>query len=419
MSEPVEYTDGPHRIIKGIIFILVILAVVLGVFSYLFRSYRSRPASLPHDSRRTESSAARAPNPGSGSGHSLRILAYSSLIGPWSAGPSLEREFAAAHPEIQLEWIDGGDSRAILQKLRSSVDTPEYDVVIGLDQFSVHEARSVQKWKMLSSTQIVGVTNPDSAATLIPSATPSAHPDFPWNPDLPTVNREAFEWQSFDWAPLTIVYREGEILPPHHLLDLAKTEFKGKLPWVDPRSSSVGFQFFAWAMTLNGFADGTTAEVSTDSGNKGLNSAVDFIRKLIPSRHSIAPNWSGAYGLFKKQEVPLAFSYLTSPVYHWKHENNREIKPAPLQDPLPFQVEYAGVPTNCRNCKEAQAFVQFLRTPSAQKILMNENYMLPVRGDIIPGTLFEELPHPQLLVPEKYEKIEPRQVIEVWNRLAS
>lgn len=218
--------------------------------------------------------------------------------------------------------------------------------------------------------------------------------------------KQRFKWKDefvmFDWAPLTFIYRQGETSPPKNLDDLLDPRFKGQVSLQDPRTSAPGLQFLFWLVAI-----------------KGEDQAFEYLDKLRPSIRAISPSWSTAYGLFQKGEASLAFSYLTSPVYHWIHEKDRRYQPVIMAEKLIYQTELAGIPDGCRNCDGAAAFVKFLVSPEAQKIIMQKNVMLPTESSLMAGTEFETLPRPELIDSKEIERLVTKKagLLQRWKDL--
>ena len=163
-------------------------------------------------------------------------------------------------------------------------------------------------------------------------------------------------------------YKKEGIVPPVSLEDLASPRFHNRLILQDPRMSSPGMQFFLW--TLNSMGE-----------EKGF----EFLQKIKPNIKVMSPSWSASYSIFKMQQPTLVFSYFTSPFYHQIEELSSDYQAVTFREPHPIQVEYAGIPQFCVNCKAAKEFAQFLLREDIQKILMNKNYMFPVSGDAFKG----------------------------------
>ena len=185
-------------------------------------------------------------------------------------------------------------------------------------------------------------------------------------------------WQAlepFDWSPLTFIYRkDGGIEPPATFDDLLRPNLHGQIAIEDPRTSSPGMDFVAWVHEL-----------------KGAQSA-NFFAQLKPNVQAVAPSWTFAYGLFEKREVGFVLSYLTSLAYHWGVQHDRNFQAVAFPQGHPVQTEYAGVPEGCRECQLAQDFMAAMKTPWAQTLIMQKNFMLPVLKEVEQGTIFAELP---------------------------
>lgn len=277
----------------------------------------------------------------------LRVMAYSSFLSSFGPASLLKEEFEKTC-QCEVELVDGGDSAMMLQKLRLRQDGFHPDLVIGFDQWTLAEAKQQVKWRRLD----LG--------------------DVEWHPQVVSSLTETFV--PFDWAPMTFIYREGEIQPPSQLNDLLDPRFKNNITLQDPRSSTPGLQFFYWIHALKG---GDTFA---------------FLKSLKQSIHSVSPSWSSSYGLFKKRQAQLTFSYVTSVVYHWQEEADESYKAVEFPQGHPIQVEFAGVPQNCGACELAEGFVRFMLTKTSQSTIMNKNYMLPVIQGVVSDTLFEKVP---------------------------
>ena len=304
----------------------------------------------------------------------LRIYAYSSFANSWGAGPELVKVFQA-QSGTQVDLIDVGDSRMILNRMRLEGDRLAADLIVGLDQYSLEEARDLRRFESLSDLVR----------------------DVSWNSKLPAEARGYEDFLAFDWAPLSYVYRLSGKRAPTSIQDLMQPEWKASWVGVDPGTSTVGFQWLEWVMGVFGEA----------------RAAVE-LKALLPSMKTVAPSWSGAYGLFQKKHVELAFSQITSVIYHRLEEKNFDYDWARLKEAHPYQVEFAGIPRTCVACKEAYDFLYFLVSAPAQQILMRKNYMLPTIAGVVEGSEFESLEIPPL-APLKASSLSSTQLLEIWK----
>lgn len=300
----------------------------------------------------------------------VRVLAYSAFINSWGPGPEIAKAFEA-DTGLKVEFQEGGDAGVLLKKL----ELFPADVVIGFDQLSLANARATRPWRGL----------PDDVSSIV-------FKDPSW---------KTTDFLAFDWSPLAFVLREGEIKPPQALSDLLDSRFKGAIAVQDPRTSSPGLQLFFWVLDSMGVDDG-----------------FKFLSKLKPNLHSVSANWSTAYGFFSKKQAKLAFSYLTSPVYHRVQEKDSTYQAAVFESGHPVQVEYAGVPDACRNCDGAQSFLRFLLKPETQKIIMEKNVMLPVIDSVRSGE-FASVPEVKILPADQFLSLMERkdEFLGRWQEL--
>ena len=82
----------------------------------------------------------------------------------------------------------------------------------------------------------------------------------------------------------------------------------------------------------------------------------------------------------------MVLSYTTSPAYHAIAEKKDNYAYAPFSEGYVAQVEVAGVLKSSDQPDLAKAFLAYLTTPEAQKILPTTTWMYPVidTGDDLP-----------------------------------
>jgi thiamine transport system substrate-binding protein len=281
---------------------------------------------------------------------SVRVLAYSSFVQSWGAGPEVARLFHEA-TGLTVEFHDGGDAGLLLKKLQMFPS----DVVLGLDQWTLDLARKQFTW--LDMNQVVTVE--------------MSH-DF-----ISEFQRwRAPEFIPIDWAPMAFVFRKSSgFQPPHSLDELLDERFRNQISLQDPRTSSPGLQFLFWVLD-----------------EKGIEGGFDYLKRLKPNLRAVSPSWSTAYGLFTNGQAQLVLSYVTSPVYHWTEESNELYQATVFSSGHPVQIEYAAIPKDCVNCEGGEMFVRFLLKPEIQKLIMSRNFMLPVVRDVTLNTPFARLP---------------------------
>lgn len=278
---------------------------------------------------------------------SLRVITYSSFIQKWGAGPQIAELFAK-ETGIKIRWINAGNAGLLIERLKFKRESDQPDMVIGFDQFSIHDARRAFSWLDLRE-----------------------YSDALQNNLLPKGAR-FFDFLAYDWGPMTFIYRDGELPGPKSLEDLVSPQYKNTIVLQDPRISSPGLQFLFWVLS----------EMGEEKG-------FEFLKSLKPSIKTISPSWSSGYSIFKMHRPSMVFSYFTSPNFHSIEEKDGGYRAAVFGNSHPVQVEYAAIPDFCVNCENARRLAQFLLRDDIQKILMAKNYMYPVSGDALNDGFFQ------------------------------
>ena len=91
----------------------------------------------------------------------------------------------------------------------------------------------------------------------------------------------------------------------------------------------------------------------------------------------------------------MVLSYTTSPAYHVIADKTERYQALVFPEGHYMQIEVAARIEGSPHADLAKAFLQYLVTPSAQKVIPTTNYMYPVRdigGDLPPQ--FAALPKP-------------------------
>ena len=284
------------------------------------------------------------------------IYTHSSFMDVYGPGPELKTEFEKSC-DCTVDYVDGGGTDLIIEKMKLD-PSRRVDLILGLDH--------LQLSKVAQSIRLQSLPKP--AAPLKSELIPFVYDKF-----LP-----------YDWSPMGFIYRQSESKPFSSISEALAKMPESSLTLQDPEVSSPGLEFLYWLFVQP----------------EGLDV---MLQKASLVAHSYSPSWSTAYGLFKKKQAKFTFSYLTSLVYHWQEEKDRDYQFMVFDHGHPAQIEYAAVPDSCWNCGAAKKFVGFLLTPEAQKILAQKNYMFPVREDVELAPEFSELPKVKVLGPERLD----------------
>ncbi len=281
----------------------------------------------------------------------LIVYAYSSFTSSWGPGPELAKKFEE-NCKCEVRLVDGGDGGALISRLKLEGKDSQADVVIGIDE------------------------------TLIPRV----KKDLGW----PTQTK----FEAYDFGPYAFIYN-SEIVkdPPQSLDDLLLPKWKGQILLEDPRLSTAGLGFLLWVVKEKG------------------EGAWDYLKKLKPQIKVVSPSWDLAYGMFKKNQGQLVFSYWSSPAYHIQEENKKQYKGAEFKKGHYMQTEYLVAIPGDKKKDLKTAFIKFMLSPPAQELMPKKNFMYPAIKNTVLTPAFEQLGMPKLLSPLSEKDL---QNLETW-----
>src|SRR4051794_1827006 len=163
----------------------------------------------------------------------------------------------------------------------------------------------------------------------------------------------------------TTWFQAHHLAAPRSLDDLVKPAYRGLLAVPGATTSSTGLAFLLG--TIGKYGDGWQA----------------WWQRLVANDATLTDGWSQAYETDFTQggghgKDPIVVSYDSSPAFTVPKGSSTSTTRA-LLDTCFRQVEYAGVLTGAANPKGAEAFVDFLLSPTVQKALPGSMYVFPVR----------------------------------------
>ena len=297
----------------------------------------------------------------------LNILTYQSLGGSHGPLEAIVNRFER-DAGVKVKVTALGDAGLMLERLKLQPEL--FDVVVGLDTLVLSRAQREFSWAPIH-----------------------VDPDEPWLPEARALNLDAFSVIS--WSPLTFIYREDGQPVPQSFGDLANEKFRAEITVEDPRVSAPGAQFLAWATAL-GKAQG-------------------WFELFRPNVFRVAPTWTFAYGLFEKRQTRFVFSYLTSLSYHWGIAHDRNFRALSFGEGHPRAADFVAVPMGAQNLGVAQSFVKALHQDWAQRLIMQKNFMFPIRAGLTEGTIFAELPHLKVIDVPGVPALEP--ALKSWEKV--
>lgn len=302
----------------------------------------------------------------------LTVYTYESFDAEWGPGPLVKTAFEA-ECGCTLKFVSVADGVALLNRLKLEGKSSPADIVLGLDNNLIHEAKET------------GFFAKSGVATEA-AAIPGGFADDVFVP--------------FDYGYFDIVYDTKSISnPPSTLDELIDGPADQKLVIEDPRTSTPGLGMLLWMKAVYG--DDAAAQWE----------------KLSDRILTVAPGWSEAYGLFTSGEAPMVLSYTTSPAYHEIEENSDRYKAIDFKDGLYIQIEVAAMTAMADDPELARSFLEFILTPGFQDAIPTHNWMMPVAPttDPLPAA-FENAVKPEKTLQFSPETIaENRQIwIDEW-----
>lgn len=297
----------------------------------------------------------------------LIVYAYSSFVASWGAGPQLQKTFQELTGS-KLRLVDVGDTGLMLTKMDKE-GVAAADVWLGMDRALAEEASIRYKWW-----------------------TPE-QPSFSLAKGLALSDFQIEGMIAFDWAPLAFIYNSKKISKPNYL-DVIDGKYKRQVTAPEPSLSPLGLELIRWLVT-----------------RKGGEEPINKLKDLKKAEFLYGRSWSQSYGIFQKGEAAMSWSFITSPVYHWIEEKNESYQPLVMEEGHPYIVEYFGIPAESQNKVLAQKFVDMILSFESQQLIMNKNYMFPIRDGVTSGTRFSELPNVKLVSP----LIEADATLALWK----
>ncbi|WP_026317549.1 thiamine ABC transporter substrate binding subunit [Ahrensia kielensis] len=280
----------------------------------------------------------------------VTIYTYESFTAEWGPGPQVEKAFEAKC-DCDVTFVSAADGVALLNRLRLEGGNTDADLVLGIDQNLIAEAKA---------EGFFAPHGMDIEAAAVPGG---------WSDDV---------FVPYDYGYFAIVYDTQKIdTPPSSMEELLNGDVSNKIAIQDPRTSTPGLGLMLWIKKLYG------------------DDAPEAYAKLNDRILTITPGWSEAYGLFTDGEVPMVLSYTTSPAYHMIAEDNDRYQAAAFSEGHYMQIEVAGLTKKGAENPKAKEFLSFVVSPEFQDIIPETNWMLPAAATSKPlNPVFDKLVQP-------------------------
>lgn len=279
--------------------------------------------------------------------NTLTVYTYSSFASDWGPGPTIEKAFEA-QCGCNLEFVALDDGVSILNRLRLEGKRSKADVLLGLDNNLISEAKK---------TGLLAQHNVDTSKTTLPGG---------WS-DTTFV--------PYDYGYFAFVYDSSKLAnPPSSLKDLVDRDDLNII-YQDPRTSTPGQGLMLWMKSVY--------------GDKAAAAWQQLAKKTV----TVTKGWSDAYSMFLKGESDMVLSYTTSPAYHLIAEQEDKYKAADFSEGHYMQVEVAAKLKYSQNSALADQFLSFILSPAFQQAIPTGNWMYPVTATELPKG-FEQLSVP-------------------------
>ncbi|UIK05185.1 thiamine ABC transporter substrate binding subunit [Neorhizobium galegae] len=262
----------------------------------------------------------------------LTVYTYESFISDWGPGPKVKETFEKTCA-CKLNFVGVADGVALLTRLKLEGKSTDADIALGLDTNLISEAKAT------------GLFEPhglDASAAKVPG------------------NYSDDTFIPYDYGHFAVVYDTQAIKnPPKSLKELVEGDPAQKIAIEDPRTSTPGLGLLLWVKSVYG------------------DKAPEAWAKLRKRVLTVTPGWSEAYGLFTKGEVPMVFSYTTSPAYHMVEEKTDRYQAASFTEGHYIQIEVAGMLKGTGDKDLAKQFLKFMVSPAFQDVIPTTNWMMP------------------------------------------
>ncbi|WP_429055249.1 thiamine ABC transporter substrate binding subunit [Aeromonas veronii] len=268
----------------------------------------------------------------------LTVYTYSSFTAEWGPGPKIKQAFEKAC-DCTLNLVPLEDGVAILNRLRLEGNHSKADLVLGLDDALISEAKQSGLFAP-HPAKLDGIKVPGG-----------------WQDDT---------FVPYDYGYFAFVYDKDKLKqPPKSLKELVERPDL-KVIYQDPRTSTPGQGLMLWMKSVY--------------GDKAPAAWAELAKKTV----TVTKGWSEAYGMFLDGEADMVLSYTTSPAYHLIAESKPQYQAAAFEEGHYRQVEVAAKLKSAKQEKLADQFLQFMVSPAFQNEIPTGNWMYPVIDTPLP-----------------------------------
>lgn len=271
----------------------------------------------------------------------LTVYTYDSFAAQWGPGPQIKKAFEA-QCDCTLKWVALEDGVSIFNRLRLEGKQSKADVVLGLDNNLMAEAKNSG---LFSLHQI------DTSAISLPGG---------WSDNT---------FVPFDYSYFAFIYDKNKLKnPPKSLKELVERKDDISIIYQDPRTSTPGQGLMLWMKSV--YQD----------------KAFDAWQQLSKKTVTVTKGWSEAYNMFLQGESDMVLSYTTSAAYHLENDKNSPYTSAHFAEGHYMQIEIAAKVSSSRQSDLADKFLQFMLSQAFQQTIPRGNWMYPVTNVSLPSS---------------------------------
>jgi thiamine transport system substrate-binding protein len=307
----------------------------------------------------------------------LTVYAYESLLNyGLNATATNQQIFTTFETDfdciVDLEYFS--DAGAALAKVIAERDSPQADVIIGIDNTMIFEAK---KRNILISYE------PTTSENISTSAINGLDPDFFVTP--------------YDFGFISLIYDKNRVnstlIPDPSTItldDLKNPELAQLLVTEDPTLSSTGLGFLMWTI-------GIYEKVLGEDWQSWWRDVSQYIQ--------VEKSWGDAFDVFYQSAAnrPIMVSYATDPAYNYlwfedtsvdvllSHENNNSY--------AWLQIEGLGIIEGTNNLELAKNFIEWFTQPTVQELIPENNWMYPSNFQVPLPASFDYAVDPSTVTP--------------------
>ena len=279
---------------------------------------------------------------------SLTVYTYDSFISEWGPGPQIKKAFEA-QCACTLNLVGLEDGVSILNRLRLEGKHTKADVVLGLDNNLVAEAKKTGLFAPHQvNTQKLQLPRGWQDQTFVP----------------------------YDYGYFAFVYDQNQLKNPPKSFKALLERDDISIIYQDPRTSTPGQGLMLWMKSIYG------------------DQAAQSWQQLAKKTVTVTKGWSEAYSMFLKGESDMVLSYTTSPAYHMIADKEDRYQSAIFEEGHYLQVEVAAKVASSKNSALADTFLEFMLSKDFQQVIPTTNWMYPVTAIALPKD-FEQLKTPK------------------------